>query len=52
MDSLSKILVSLREKKVEAPAVINLPATMVRKEAMHKTSFHYYMRMTQNIICL
>jgi len=52
MDSLSKVLVSLRAKKIKVPAVINLPATMARKEAMPKTSFHYYMRMTQNIICL
>lgn len=52
MDSLAKVLVSLRDKKTEAPVVINLPATTARKEQMPKSAFHFYMRMTQNIICL
>lgn len=52
MESLAKVLVSLREKKTEAPAVIKLPIAMVGKEQMPKSSFHHYMRLTQNIICL
>ena len=52
MESLAKVLVSLREKKSGTPQVIKLPVAMERKEAMHKSSFHHYMRLTHNIICL
>jgi len=52
MESLAKVLVSLREKKVENAQVIYLPVSFSESNPQSKVSFFNYMRVARNIICL